>query len=89
MGPTIIFLEAGDENFFKTNNFFSVLLSSLSVKTFFSGVVFLQIIFFMPAKKLVGLYFAKTNFSGSPPPPLPLNLYDLSFYGLQRTSLLT
>ena len=32
MGRTIIFLEAGDENFSKTNNFLSV---SLSVKTFF------------------------------------------------------
>ena len=46
--------------------FFSVLLSSLLVKTFFSGVIFLQMIFLMPAKKLVGLFFAKTNFSGYP-----------------------
>ena len=56
--------------------FFSV---SLSVKTFFSGVIFLQTIFFMmPEKKLVGLFLLlQTNFTGFPHPPPPLNLYDL------------
>ena len=46
---------------------------SLSVKTFFfSGVIFLQTIFFMPAKNLVGLFLLlQTNFSGIPPPPPP------------------
>ena len=71
-GGTLFFWKLEDGNFSKTNNFFSV---SLSVKTFFSGVIFLQTIFFMPAKNLVGLL--QTNFSGFPPPPPLLNLYDL------------
>ena len=53
MRRTIISLDAGDENVSKTNDFFSV---SLFVKTFFSGVIFLQTIFLMPAKNLVRLF---------------------------------
>ena len=52
-GGPLFFWKMGDENFSKTDNFFSV---SLSVKTFFSGVIFLQTIFFMPAKNLGGLF---------------------------------
>ena len=48
-GGPLFFWKMGDKNFSRTDNFFSV---SLSVKTFFSGVIFLQTIFFMPAKNL-------------------------------------
>ena len=64
-GGPLFFWKLGDENFSKTNNFFSV---SLSVKTFFFR-------FHLPAdnffhackkkKKLVGLFvLLQTNFSG-------------------------
>lgn len=54
-------------------------------KHFFSGVIFLQTIFFMPAKSLVGLFLLlQTNFSGFPP-----SKSVRSSYGLQRTNLLT
>ena len=87
-GRPLLFWKLGDENFSKANNFFSV---SLSVKTFFSGVIFLQTIFFMPAKNLVGLFLLlQTNFSGFPPPPPPRPSKSVrSTYGLQRTNLLT
>ena len=76
-GGPLFFWKLGDENFSKTNNFFSV---SLSVKTFFSGVIFLQTIFFLPAK-FSWAFFAFANkfvrIPPPPPPPPPLNLYDL------------
>ena len=72
-----------DENVSKTNNFFSL---SLSVKTFFSGVIFLQTIFLMPAKNLVGLFLlAFACFFFQDPPSKSVR----SSYGLQRTNLLT
>ena len=45
------------------------------MKTFFSGVIFLQTISYMPAKNLVGLFFAFANKFFQDPPSL--NLYDL------------
>ena len=64
-GGPLFFWKLGYENLSKTNNFFSV---SLSVKTFVCGVIFVQTIFFMPAKNLVGLFLLlQTIFSGSPP----------------------
>ena len=73
-GGPLFFWKMGDENFSKTDNFFSV---SLSVKTFFFRCHLPADNFFMPAKNLVGLFLLlQTNFSGSS-------------YGLQRTNLLT
>ena len=68
-GGPLFFWKLGDENFSKPNNFFCTVVCE---NLFFSGVIFLQTIFFMPAKNLVGLFLLlQTNFSGSPPPPHP------------------
>ena len=52
MGRAIIFWKRGNENF-------SV---SLSVKKFFSGGIFLQTTFFMPAKTLFGVFAFANKF---------------------------
>ena len=65
-GGPLFFWKLGDENFSKTNNFFFCIVVCENI--FFSGVIFLQKIFFMPAKNLVGLFLLlQTNFSGFPP----------------------
>ena len=90
-GVPLFFWKLGDEDFSKTNNFF---LYRCLRKHLFSGAIFLQTIFFMPAKNLVGLFFAFANkfFQDPPPPPPPLLSLSKSVrssYGLQCTNLLT
>ena len=89
-GPSF-FWKLGDKFFSKTNNFFSV---SLSVKTFFSAVIFPADNFIHAYKKFSWAFFAFANKffripPPPPPPPPPLSKSVRSSYGLQRTNLLT
>ena len=72
-GRPLFFRKRGDENFSKTNNFFSL---SLSVKTFFPVSSSCRQLFSCLQKIKLGFFcFCEQIFHDSSPPPL--NLYDL------------
>ena len=78
-GGPLFFWKLRNEHFSRRTIFFCIVVCK---NIFFSGVIFLQTMFFMPAKNLVGLFFQDSL-------PPPLNLYELPMAVVQRTNLLT